>query len=135
MAKNPTTLSLAPRSPALADPTVLLVDDDPALLQLLEHWLTGNGLRILTANNGLEALDALRKEKAVALVVSDYDMPGMNGIALLDEVSRSWPEARRILFTGYADSEVVISARRHRVLTKQMDSTLLKRAILREALR
>lgn len=132
----PTDPSARP-SPAPAPdepPRVLLVDDDPALLQLLRRWLDGYGLLIATASNGLAAIRQLER-LPVELVVADYYMPGMSGADLLSVVKDRWPACRRILYTGHADSELVREAVEHRVLTKQMDPMLVRDAILRAAKR
>lgn len=114
------------------DPAVLLVDDDPFLLGLIARWLGTEPLRLLTAANGLQAIDILSRV-SVRLVVADYRLPGMNGVRLLDAVEERWPDVSRILLTGYADSELVVEARSHKVLSKEMDPGLIKRAILRAA--
>lgn len=126
LALNPTATDPPPR--------VLLVDDDPALLQLLRRWLEGYGLLISTASNGLAAIRQLERFP-IALVVADYRMPGMDGIQLLDLVESRWPDCRRILWTGVADSEIVREASSHRVLTKQMAPDLVRNAIVRAATR
>lgn len=112
----------------------MLVDDDPALLQLLTRWLSGHGVDIRTAHNGLDALTQL-EEKSADLIVADYYMSGMNGVQLLDAVKFRWPTCRRILYTAHADSEMVLEAVDHRVLTKQMDPMLVRDAIIRAAKR
>ncbi|MDO3411105.1 response regulator transcription factor [Saccharibacillus sp. CPCC 101409] len=59
--------------------TIMLVDDEPEILQLLRMYFGGEGYRLLTAENGREALEALEREK-VDLIVLDVMMPVMNGI-------------------------------------------------------
>ncbi len=134
MAPDPIDLN-ARRARARAEPLVLLVDDDPALLQLLARWLHGHRVRVLTAGDATEALEVLELEEGAAVVVSDYTMPGLDGISLLNQVEARWPLARRILYTGNADSELVLEAVRHKVLTKLMDPVLVRDAILRAARR
>jgi DNA-binding NtrC family response regulator len=84
--------------------------------------------------NGLQALDILSRHSC-RLVVSDYRLPGMNGLRLLDAVQAKWPGCARILLTGYADADLLLEARTHKVLSKEMDPGLIKRAILRAATR
>lgn len=120
-------------SPSEPHPLVLLVDDDVYTLRAYQSFFGRLPLRVLTATSGLHALDLLTREK-VHLIVSDYSMTGMTGIDLLHEVGRLYPAMGRLLLTGEADSEIVLSAP-CRVLTKSMDPALIERVILREALR
>jgi len=113
---------------------VLLVDDDPSYLTALGDLFEYDPIRILRAQSGLHALDRLRIEK-VGVVVSDYWMRGMDGIQLLREVRRLYPSVRRVLLTGLPDSDLVLAARGHKVLTKDMQPDLIRRVILREARR
>src|SRR6478609_6242288 len=59
----------------------LLVDDDEIALAMLEHTLQRSGFEVITASNGREALEVLRREH-VRLVISDWDMPGLTGLEL-----------------------------------------------------
>lgn len=60
--------------------TVLIVDDDPDILKALKIYLSGEGYNLLTAENGIKALDIIKKE-SVDLVLMDIMMPDMDGIA------------------------------------------------------
>ncbi|MFH1034394.1 MAG: sigma-54 dependent transcriptional regulator [Pseudomonadota bacterium] len=81
-------------------PTVLVVDDDPAILTVLEARLASAGLRVLLAKSGEEALGFLAGE-AVDLVVSDQRMPGISGQDLFRQVHVSRPEMPFILLTAF----------------------------------
>ncbi len=81
-------------------PTVLVVDDDQAILTVLEARLASAGLRVLTAQSGEEALRLL-DEEPVDLVVSDQRMPGISGKDLFRQVHLSHPELPFILLTAY----------------------------------
>lgn len=65
-----------------AHPTreVLVVDDDVAMRRSIEWLLEGNGFRVVTAADGAEALERLRKGLEPCLILLDLTMPGMNGI-------------------------------------------------------
>jgi two-component system, cell cycle response regulator len=68
--------------PRVADALrILIVDDDPAALRLLERYLIGDGYKVITAGNGIAALDADRLE-APQIVITDWAMPGMGGLEL-----------------------------------------------------
>lgn len=87
---------------------VLIVDDDPRLLEAVGRLLHRK-FEVTTAQDGNQAL-ALAAERQFAVVVSDYTMPGMNGVALLRAVRAMQPDAVRILLTGQADLSAAIGA-------------------------
>lgn len=89
---------------------ILAVDDEPMFLELSRIYLEQSGdLRVETATSPLQALDMLSKTPYDA-VVADYEMPEMNGIALLKEVRRRGMETPFIIFSGRGCEEVVIEA-------------------------
>lgn len=90
-------------------PVVLLVDDEANILNSLRRTLRPKGYKVLIATSGEEALQILRSE-AVDLVMSDMRMPIMDGAQLLAQVRQHWPDAMRLLLTGYADMESTVSA-------------------------
>src|SRR4030081_1650880 len=91
----------------IADPApsmVMAVDDDPTVLSALRRLLRPEGIELLTASSGDEALQALEEHgEALDVLISDYAMPGMNGAELLHKVRARWPEITRVLLTGNAD--------------------------------
>ncbi len=90
--------------------SVLLVDDEPVLLDLGSFFLTQKEhFSVDTASNGLEALEQLEKY-LYQIIISDYDMPCMNGIELLREVKKLHPNQPFVIFTGKGREEVVIEA-------------------------
>ena len=88
---------------------VLLVDDDPAVAKVLGALLGQAGLTVHTASNGQEAL-ALLGRKPIDVVVSDVRMPGMDGMQLLAEVSKSWPDVPVILLTAHGTVPLAVEA-------------------------
>jgi len=93
------------------DVTVLHVDDDPAFVDLVARFLEDEDDRIAveTATNTVEGLAAV-DEGGVDCVVSDYDMPGHNGIEFLEAVRADHPDLPFILFTGKGGEEVASDA-------------------------
>ena len=65
---------------------VLLVDDDPNVLEISSTLLIQEGFIVLTAENGDEALGILEKQTPVKLVVTDMKMPGISGLELLKKI-------------------------------------------------
>lgn len=88
---------------------LLLVDDEPSILSALQRLLRKEGYCILTAPNGLAALEILASQE-VGVVVSDGLMEGMTGAEFLHEVKVRFPQTIRILLTGFTDPEVVMAA-------------------------
>jgi diguanylate cyclase (GGDEF)-like protein/PAS domain S-box-containing protein len=89
--------------------TLLLVDDDDDVLELLQGLLRQDGYHILTASSGREALEILALHE-VHVVVCDQRMPVMSGSELLDRVKDLHPDTLRIILSGYSDLESVIDA-------------------------
>jgi response regulator RpfG family c-di-GMP phosphodiesterase len=89
--------------------TLLFVDDTPQALDVIVR-LVPSGLRVLTAANAEAALALLANEGRVAVVVSDYDMPGASGIELLARVRERDPDTVTMLLTGVVEVDVAIQA-------------------------
>lgn len=88
---------------------LLFVDDEQNILNALSRLLMDKEYSILTATSGQDGL-ALLEKQPVQIVVSDFRMPGMNGVEFLSEVRKRWPDTVRIVLSGYADSNVIVSA-------------------------
>jgi DNA-binding NtrC family response regulator len=82
--------------------SVLVVDDDRNVLEVLDARLSSCGLKVFKAEGGRKALQILNTRR-VDLVVSDVKMPEMDGMALLDEIVRTQPGLPVILLTAYAN--------------------------------
>ena len=91
--------------------SVLVVDDEPIVLQLFSRVLTEKGLRTRTASTAEEALKLL-EEGGIACVLADKNMPGMDGIEMLRRVREAQPHCAFIVMTGYASTESAIEALR-----------------------
>ena len=81
----------------------LLVDDDPMVREILGEQLKSIGYTIKLATDGLDALNQLDTGTVVDVLVTDYSMPGMNGVVLIEEARRRLPTLPAILLTGFAD--------------------------------
>ncbi len=87
--------------------TVLLVDDEPTVLGLLERILRGAGYEVLTAVDGDEAVDVFRDHASeIAAVVMDLIMPRMHGDNSAREIRKIRKDARIILLSGYHELEI-----------------------------
>ncbi|MFB7540003.1 FAD-dependent oxidoreductase [Streptomyces zaomyceticus] len=108
---------------------ILTVDDDPGVSRAIARDLRrhyGGGYRIVRAESGESALEALRELKLrgdlVAVILADYRMPQMNGIEFLEQALAVYPGARRVLLTAYADTNAAIDA----INVVDLDHYLLK---------
>ena len=91
-------------------PVIMLVDDEPMVTSVMASFLElETDYEVITCVSGAEALERL-SSGPVDVVVSDFLMPGMNGLELLAEVGRQDPEIPRLMLTGYADKENAIKA-------------------------
>ena len=100
----------------MSKPVILTVDDDLTVLRAIERDLRQQyqaDYRVIKAGSGAEGLEAAKELAArnspVALFLVDQRMPGMTGIEMLREVSKLHPNARRVLLTAYADTDVAIA--------------------------
>ncbi len=91
------------------DYRILLVDDDEYVLNAIKRVLDGERYEILTAKSGEEGF-VLAKSQNFHMVISDYRMPGMDGIEFLKAVNKVSPKTMRLLLTGYVDVAVAIPA-------------------------
>jgi CheY-like chemotaxis protein len=82
---------------------VLLVDDDPLVRAGAAAVLEMLGSQVIAATGGLEALQVLQERTPVDVMITDYAMPGMSGLALIQETRRLAPSLPVLLITGYAD--------------------------------
>ncbi|HEY6898716.1 MAG TPA: response regulator, partial [Rhodocyclaceae bacterium] len=91
------------------DRTLLLVDDEVSLIHALKRELHGEGYRLLTAASGEEALGIMAAGE-VQVILSDYRMPGMNGVELLTQTRQLYPETVRMVLSGFSDLEAIVDA-------------------------
>jgi FixJ family two-component response regulator/DNA-binding MarR family transcriptional regulator len=96
---------------------VLLVDDDPDLLDELAEGLAFEGLSAMTASSAAEALTLLAQDTALEYVVTDIMMPGIGGFELLNKIAALKPRRRivTVVMTGAATLEGAVSAIRYGV--------------------
>jgi response regulator RpfG family c-di-GMP phosphodiesterase len=112
-------------------PTLLIVDDEERIINALVRSLRREEFDIVTADTAERALRLLA-EQPFEVILSDYKMPGMTGLALLSEVARLHPGTRRILITGWTadvSSEALDAIGVHAVIAKPWDDGELKDAL------
>src|SRR4051794_38066145 len=104
---EPTPPSPPPQQPP--KPTVLVVDDEPGIVDSLQKVFEREGLRVLTAGVGADALEILRREP-ISVLLTDLLMPGMSGMDLLKASRSISPETETILMTAYGTVENAVEA-------------------------
>lgn len=123
--------------PELITPKILFVDDETNVLSAMLRLFYEEPYQLLTASGGEEALELLEKNGSVQLVISDYRMPGMTGAEFLQQVMKRWPDTRRVILSGYTDTEVLLDAlnggRVHHFVVKPWNDDEIK-AIVRDML-
>jgi DNA-binding NtrC family response regulator len=111
--------------------SILLVDDDEDLREITEMILGDAGFRISTAGNGREGLDAYTRG-GIDLVVSDFHMPEMNGLEMLEAIRRLDPKAKVIMCSAAAndnETNLFLRAGALKVLMKPFELITLEAAI------
>lgn len=88
---------------------ILIVDDEENTRIALTRLLTREGYLVDTASNGNEALSRLRNQPA-ELIITDLNMPEMNGLAFLRELNREYPMSNVIMITAYGEVESYLEA-------------------------
>jgi DNA-binding NtrC family response regulator len=90
--------------------TVLVVDDDDAVLRSVAAILADGNYKVLTASNGSAALQQSRDCKSdIHLLLSDFQMAGMNGVDLATQMSRDRPDLKVLLMSGFPDGMLVLN--------------------------
>ncbi|OMH25897.1 response regulator [Motiliproteus sp. MSK22-1] len=111
---------------------VMIVDDEPGVLNSLKRALRGESWVLMTYSDPEEALNVAAKE-VISLVISDYRMPQMDGVTFLKEFKAIQPESFRMVLSGQADMAAVLSAINeaeiYRFVTKPWNNDDLKISI------
>jgi DNA-binding NtrC family response regulator len=90
--------------------TVLVVDDDRAILDLVSGALARKSYEVITANTGSEALAVSRKFKGeIQVLVSDFQMPAMSGIDLASAMTADRPKLKVLLMSGFPQGLLVLN--------------------------
>ncbi|BBO85953.1 response regulator [Desulfosarcina ovata subsp. sediminis] len=87
---------------------VLFIDDEKAFVDTMTKRLTKRGIDTVPAFNGKEALDRIKENSAIEVVILDIKMPVMDGMAALKAIKRKYPPLEVIMLTGHATVESAI---------------------------
>jgi putative nucleotidyltransferase with HDIG domain len=139
MDQDKDTLNLAPPSAGLPDGpararSVLIVDDENGVRDLMTRWLEAGGYSVMAAANAEEALGRLETSSPPAVALCDIRMPGHDGLWLAERIRQRYPETAVIMATGVQDVGPAIESLRQGVidyLTKPFGRDRLRDAVLR----
>ncbi|QYF93793.1 EAL domain-containing protein [Massilia sp. PAMC28688] len=118
---------------SLAQQTLLIVDDDAFMLDVLTDFLSQDGYRILTAQTAAEGFDILARNK-VHVILCDQCMPTMSGTEFMERVKNLCPDTFRIMLSAYADLAPIMAAINHGAIDRFYTKPW-KGAVLRENIR
>jgi DNA-binding NtrC family response regulator len=111
-----------------------MVDDEPHILNAFQRTLRKEPYAVMTAKSGEEGLKLL-EAREFSLVISDYNMPGMNGLEFFKTVKAHYPHMLSIMLTGQAEMKIAIEAINeagvYKFIQKPWNDTDLKITIIR----
>ncbi len=114
--------------------SILIVDDEPGLRQMLEVILRRDGHKISGCADGAEALAVLARDPAIELVLSDLRMQPMDGLTLLGEIRQRHKDVFVVIMTAFAEWDTAVQAMRlgaYNFLRKPFDNTVAKTLVAR----
>ena len=90
--------------------TILVVDDDPATLELVSEMFLGGNYEILTASTGESAIQLARGYKGeIQLLLSDFQMPEMSGIELATKLTHERPQLKVLMMSAFTEGMLVLN--------------------------
>ncbi len=86
-----------------AQDVVLIVEDDPSIMTVLSAYLSGEGYRVLRAENGAQAFEILASKPHLDMMITDFRLPGgITGVQIAEPAVKLRPELKVIFISGYA---------------------------------
>jgi DNA-binding NtrC family response regulator len=89
----------------MKEPSILVVDDDRDVLEMADFFFREAGVEVQCAENGIQALENIQ-ENNFSIMLTDFNMPGMNGLELAEKVKEIAPQIRIIMATGHPSPEL-----------------------------
>jgi len=90
---------------------ILFVEDEPELLNIISETLKKMGVTFYTAENGKEGLEILKKHADIDLIVTDINMPQMNGLEMISHIRKSGNDVKIMIMSAYSESEYLKKAK------------------------
>ena len=114
--------------------TILIVDDEPNLRRVLSAVLARDGHQVLVADGGRDAVRKAKAERKLDLLITDYLMPDMNGLEVLEAVRKNHPGLRALIISGHGTVRSAVEAMRlgaFDFITKPFDVEQVRHAVER----
>jgi len=89
---------------------LLIIDDDESIHKVLVDYLCSRGFNVFSALNGRDGLELLRRHPSIRLVVTDVRIPGVDGMEVLTEIKKDFPQTQVVLMTAFSDKDIAIQA-------------------------
>lgn len=119
----------------MAAKRLLCVDDEPYMLKTLQRFFRNDGYELFFAGSGIEAMAILERVTPIQVILSDFQMPGLNGLEFIRRVKSRRPYVVGIILTGYADLQQLGSALDEGcifdLVPKPWDRAVLRRSVAR----
>ena len=90
--------------------TILLVDNERDMQEIVKETLNMFGYRVISRSDAESALSVIRDGAEIDLVITDYQMPGMNGVEFLTILRKALPTVPVIMLTGYSSVEIYLQS-------------------------
>jgi CheY-like chemotaxis protein len=129
IAGEPGALRQSSQEPERLVESVLLVDDDASVRLILSEHLRDLGLNVAVAGDAEQALKLLESTAAPDFVLTDFSMPGMDGLNLLAAIGERWPRIRGAIMTGNPQERVARCDPDVPVIHKPIEPSELKRLL------
>ena len=98
----------------LREMRILLVDDDEWIRDSLRLFFESEGCHLIALETAEEGLEEINRQ-TYDIIISDYKLPGMDGLEFLERINRSYPDALTMMITAYGSKDVFLKARNTRV--------------------
>ncbi len=110
---------------------VLVVDDDHLVQEVTASMLTDLGYDVVTADSGMDAIAKLDADDRIEVLITDINMPGVNGYELADTAQRHHPRLRILVCSGYVEPEKSVPLIRKPFTQEELAQALARTTALR----